>query len=179
MKEKRGYLRKSIFDKYLNQINKKVPVYLISCREMKKSIGSKCNGCLIVEGSYSQVIKGNSAHILILNNKPNYSKLYVLFHEYGHFLCYKKRCRCMEYLQSEKRFSESVYCQDCKCHYSQTPLCEAHAIEYCLSQFYNEKLWSCLAISFDMLINRYNMQQEVSILKKTEIWNKTKEVLCR
>ena len=119
-----NYLKKSILDKHVRKIEKEVPVRFLSRKSMNERTGEKD-----YDGAFNF-----STGIYIVNTVPNYVKICILFHEYGHFLCYKNKCRCVQ--MCEKKFigfskDKMVW----------VPLCEAHACIYVLKALYKDQLW--------------------------------------
>ena len=74
------------YEKELARIELIVPVYEVTFKGMSYYVGEKVKdwGCLTT----------NNYTIYIYKRLPNYRKLWILLHEYGHYLCCSRKCGC-------------------------------------------------------------------------------------
>lgn len=94
----------------------KIPIRVIegSTRDLKKLLKGRQAplinvnewlGCYMYAGVQSSLI-------FIQNNIPNFKKLWVFFHEKGHYLCDEKDCDCCYRVGSESELHANLYALD-------------------------------------------------------------------
>jgi len=145
-------LKKQVLDRYLRRIRKEVSVHFVSEKKMEELNG---NGSRTVIGLYDPNLP---KRIYVENTLPNYTKLNVLLHEYGHFLHDMDECKCSAF--HNRKLSNPV-------------LCEIHAERYCLSKLHNDQMWECLKIEKRLLKKNWDNfphSQALKRLMKSKTW---------
>lgn len=105
--------------------------------------------------------------ILIKASLPNYKKLVIVFHELGHHICYKSKCKCS--------FGP------------QNLLSEVHAHKFCLNELIKNKHFSSLFFAMQIpLLWIWKCPQKRLFYRKaghrildSEIWHRGLEIIGR
>jgi Zn-dependent peptidase ImmA (M78 family) len=83
---------RKIFEAELNRIRCEVPVVITTRKELlDKYIYDP--DCMRSDG----IFYPDGFFIFIYKNMPYYRKLWVLLHEFGHYLCWRDKCYCFRY----------------------------------------------------------------------------------
>lgn len=157
---------KDIIDKEIEKINKEIPVYFVYGTEIVR---------IQKENRYDDILDPKHTYgTLVISKKRANSKLppiylwirkgydYVLpwraFHEYGHFVCLQKGCRCMD-----KALNNGG--EDLLCEYHANMFALKKVMEITSYMDYKNSYLMCLATTF-FIEDEIREEKSVSIVHK-------------
>ena len=124
---------RKIFEAELERVRREIPVKVLIYKDLLKYINdSDVNG---TAGAFYP----KKFFIFVYKNMPYYVKLWVLLHEYGHYLCWENKCYCLRRYFARKKETISQYaCEEYHAH--------RYALKYLRKKGYKRSEQDCIRL---------------------------------